>query len=523
MKIQPKTKLFQPEMPLIFLIGACVGVRRRKIITFISACFAMLVLLGCAVAQASDRTARSHLELRSSDARLVQSFNWAKQQAMDYAYDGDPVGPWYEASLPGRRAFCMRDVSHQVAGAHALGLSRYTHNMLRRFAENISASKDWCSYWEINNLGHPAPIDFKSDTEFWYNLPANFDVLDACYRMYLWTGDRTYIEDPVFLNFYDHSVTDYVSRWDLGIDRIMTRRNPLQTPPFFHGDPSYEESRRDVVLGLDLLATQYAGYRSYAAIQAIRGDAARAQFFLASALDVKRLVNTDWWNPSGGFFYALLDVNGKFHGRAGVDLLYRDVAEDGVKTQSALDTLLTDMRNEPASAVEVESHYPEVLYRYGKPDAAYEEIVDLTRTGRERREYPEVSYSTIGAIVNGLMGINVEPAVPIEDVAQGKPFEEIVQTLPQLTSSTSWVELRNLPIGNGLVTVRHDGNQKTVLTNMGKTALTWEAEFSGSYPILKVNGKPIKSHVHTGYLGLFATSITVTVPAGNRASVEVLK
>jgi hypothetical protein len=240
-------------------------------------------------------------------------------------------------------------------------------------------------------------------------------------------------------------------------------------------------------------------------------------------LDVKRLVNTDWWNPSGGFFYALLDVNRKFQGRAGVDLLYRDVAEDGFKAQSALDTLLTNLRDEPASAVEVESHYPEILYRYGKPNAAYEEIVDLTRAGRERREYPEVSYSTIGAIVNGLMGINVEPAVPIEDVAQGKPFEEVVKTLPQLTSSTSWVELRNLPIGNGLVTVRHDGNQKTVLTNMGKTALTWEAEFSGSYPILKVNGKRIKSHIHTCYLGLFATSITVTVPAGNRASVEVLK
>ena len=56
---------------------------------------------------------------------------------MNYAYDGDPVGLWYEAALPGRRAFCMRDVSHQVAGAQALGLSSYTHNMLRHFAENI--------------------------------------------------------------------------------------------------------------------------------------------------------------------------------------------------------------------------------------------------------------------------------------------------------------------------------------------------------------------------------------------------
>jgi hypothetical protein len=144
---------------------------------------------------------------------------------MSYVFDGDPVGPWFEAALPGRRAFCMRDVSHQVAGAQALGLSKYTHNMLRRFAENISASKAWCSYWEINYLKRPAPIDFKSDDAFWYNLPANFDVLDACYRMYLWTGDRTYVEDPVFLNFYAHTVTDYVSQRDLGVEGRAWRQD----------------------------------------------------------------------------------------------------------------------------------------------------------------------------------------------------------------------------------------------------------------------------------------------------------
>jgi hypothetical protein len=261
------------------------GTCHRATIAVIAACLALLFSSAHVTAQTANHKRLSRLELKSSDTRLVQSFNWAKQQAMAFVYDGDPVGPWYEASLPSRRAFCMGDVSHQVAGAQALGLSQYTHNMLHRFAENISASKDWCSYWEIDYLNRPAPVDYKNDSEFWYNLPANFDVLDACYRMYLWTGDRTYIEDPVFLNFYDHTVTDYVSRWDLGADRIMTRRNPLQTSPFFHGDPSYEESRRDVTLGADLLATQFAGYRSYAAIQSIRGDHASAQIYLGRVRD----------------------------------------------------------------------------------------------------------------------------------------------------------------------------------------------------------------------------------------------
>ena len=520
-KIQPGTTFINRKALRASLKCRLAGVCNLATVVFSTACFAILPFSATSIAQTNQRTRHSSLELRSSDTQLVQSFNWARQQAMAYVFDGDPVGPWYEAALPGRRAFCMRDVAHQVAGAQALGLSKYTHNMLRRFAENISASKDWCSYWEINYLNQPAPIDFKSDSEFWYNLPANFDVLDACYRMYLWTGDRTYIEDPVFFNFYDHTVTDYVSRWDLGVDRIMGRRNPPQTPPFFRGDPSYEESRRDMVLGVDLLATQYAGYRSYAAIQAIRGDDHTAQMYLGSALDLKELINRAWWNPAGGYFFAFLDEDHQFNGRASADLLYRDVAEEGPKTQGAIDTLLEKMRNESASEVEPESHYAEILYRYGKPEQAYAVVMGLSRPGRERKEYPEVSYSMIGAIVNGLMGINVEPNVPIEDVARGKRFETVVRTMPQLTAKTTWAELRHLPIGDGSIDVRHYGERRTILINHGEADLNWKAAFPGKFATLVVNGKSAVAHTEFCHLGHAVTWVRIQVKPGKSARVEV--
>ena len=164
--------------------------------------------------------ASSELALNSSDARLVDAFNWAKKQALAFAFDGDPVGPWYEAALPGREAFCMRDVAHQAMGAHALGLARHTRNMLHRFAENISDSRDWCSYWEIDRYNRPAPVDYKNDAQFWYCLPANYDVLDACHRMYVWTGDQSYLDDPVFLNFYSRTVNDFEQRWGIWIRPI---------------------------------------------------------------------------------------------------------------------------------------------------------------------------------------------------------------------------------------------------------------------------------------------------------------
>ena len=97
----------------------------------------------------------SPFTLQSSSARLDAAARWATGQALAYARNDDPVGPWYEAALPGREAFCMRDVAHMSAGAAVLGLGAYTKNMLLQFAAHISASKDWCTYWEITKDGSP--------------------------------------------------------------------------------------------------------------------------------------------------------------------------------------------------------------------------------------------------------------------------------------------------------------------------------------------------------------------------------
>jgi hypothetical protein len=474
----------------------------------------------------------SQLVLDSSDLRLVQAFNWAKQQALAYVFDGDPVGPWYEAALPGRQAFCMRDVSHQSIGAQALGLALYTKNMSRRFAENISDSRDWCSYWEIDRLNRPAPVDYKNDAEFWYNLPANFDVLDTCFRMYLWTGDTTYISDPAFLNFYDRTVGDYVNRWSLGLDIVMKRKrwmnirgqfdphNRFQT---YRGDPSYEESQADFVLGVDLLATQYAAYRAYAYIQEIRGDGVTAQTYLKKAADVKNLINERWWDEKTHHFYSFLNQNGQFQGRSDADLLYRDAAEDGPKAESALNELLNRIKSHPSSGVEDESHYPEILYRYGAPDVAYAQILDLTAEGRDRREYPEVSYSVIGAIVTGLMGVTLQTSSPLEAGPHWDYVEVVLKTLPGLAPQTPWAELRNLPIGRNEVTVRQEGVRATVLSNQSGPSLIWQPTFPLPATTLLVNGKPVQANRGVEYLGRVTSWVRVPVGAGDTVRVEVPK
>jgi hypothetical protein len=474
--------------------------------------------------------AAGEIELNTSDARLSAAFTWARRQALSYAFEGDPVGDWYEAALPGRQAFCMRDVSHQSMGAQALGLAPHSLNMLREFAANISDSKDWCSDWEIDRYGRPAPVDYQSDARFWYDLPANFDVLDACYRMYLWTGDLQYVEDPVFLNFYQRTVSDYVERWALDLGHVMKRErlmnirgefNPYDKFQPSRGIPGYDEGRKDFVVGVDLLAAEYAAYRDYSQVEALRGKFEKAEVYAKQARELKNFVNTTWWNPKSGHFYSVLDENHQLQGRNDVDVLYYGVAEDGPQAETARNDLEARVKANPSGPVERESHYPEVLFRYGAPDAAYSEIMDLARRGRYRREYPEVSFSVVGAIVTALMGINVDASAFDHGAQQWNYVETAVKTLPSLTKETAWAEIRNLPIRANRISVRQDGNQKTTFTNQSGPALIWRAAFPEAHETLLVDGHAVKASAGKEPPGRPDSWVQVTVGAGDTEVVEV--
>jgi hypothetical protein len=58
--------------------------------------------------------------------------------------------------------------------------------------------------------------------------------------------------------------------------------------------------------------------------------------------------------------------------------------------------------------IEEESYVALTLFRYGRNDAAYQVLADISNPRKSRREYPEVSYSVIEAFVSGVMGL--EPA-----------------------------------------------------------------------------------------------------------------
>jgi hypothetical protein len=458
----------------------------------------------------------SPLRFFSPDESLCRSFDWAKEQALAHVFEGDAVGDWYEAALPKREAFCMRDVSHQAMGAHALGLEFHTLNMLRKFAANISEEKDWCTYWEINRHDRPAPVDYRNDKEFWYNLPANFDILDCCHRMFLWSGDRAYLDDPVFLNFYRRTVTDYVEHWDLGPDKALTRERFMNRTGFDRKDPyqacrgipSYdEEEPGQTRLGIDLLAFQSAAYRSYAEILSLRGESRPAAEFQRKSEVAGRLLEGFFWDGDRERFNTLLLTDGRFSSRPGMDvyILYNDALNSPDKIRRAVRSII----ERPAPNIELRSHYPEVFFRYGAHREAYELILELSDKQMSRREYPEVSFALIGALVNGLMGI--QPQGPTEGIA----------TLSRLTEKTPWAEISHLPVQKNVIRVRHTGREETTFTNLSGPSLTWVAQFYGESTGLQVDGKKTAASSSTDRAGLPVISTRVKVEPGKTITVRL--
>jgi len=479
----------------------------------INALVVALLLLGQNPAASPERG----VVFRSSDVRVNEIFAWAKTTALGYAHDGrDPVGFWYEAALPNREAFCMRDVSHQSIGAEILGLSRHNLNMMAKFAAAISASRDWCGFWEINRRNKPAPVDYLDDEQFWYNLPANPDVVQACRRLFEWTGDRDYLTNPVLSAFYEKSLTVYLDRWMLHPDQLMTRPLYLNTTlPFregrkfngVRGIPSYVESFEGFSCAGDLIAALYAACRAYGNILALRGEKDKAAEFDRKAEAYQILLNTKWWNEKENRFEMFWSPLGKFlrdDNEGETYIVWFQAASPPARAKAALDRVLSRTMN-----VENLSHLPALLYRCGDAEKAYEILLSLK--GAKRSEYPEVSFGAMEGLVAGLMGVR-------PSASQG-----LLQTLPQLTPATAWAEVASLPVLGTRVTIRHEGSKKSEFANEGSASLKWRVSFYGLHQTIRAGGKDLRALTAVDEMGNRYSFVDVDVPPGKKAAAEALR
>ena len=454
----------------------------------------------------------SKLEFRSSDPALNASFAWAKQQALAYAHaEADPIGPWYEAALPDRNAFCMRDVSHQTTGAAALGLYEANHNMLQLFASSVSVDRNWAGYWEIDKQGRPSSADYLNDDDFWYNLPANFDVIDAAYRMWLWTGDNTYIQSSPMLNLFRHSAHEYVDAWSLSPaailsrPRIMNRR--LQRGKFVdaRGIPSYTEETQDFIVGSDLIAAEYRAFRDMHIIEERLGHALTARQYDAEAARLSFLLERDGWNHTDRHLAGALSREKGWRGDGDDLALYFGSLSDLAHVRESLQYISSEdhWKNE---GIEAESYLPQTFYRYGDKESAYKVLLDLSRDDKPRREYPETSYAVIAALVTGAMG--VEPKY------DPRKHAIVLATFPQLESDEEKAELTGLRIFTGTVDVSEVGLHRVSMKNETSNVFIWRALFPGLHRQILVDGQRRRAHAATLVDGRPVSWVDVTLEVG---------
>lgn len=443
----------------------------------------------------------------STDLQLERSYKWAKAKALSYAHDsGDPVGSWYEAALPNREAFCMRDVSHQTVGAHIIGLAKHNKNMMMKFAENISEPKDWCTYWEINRHDKPAPVDYASDTEFWYCLNANSDVIQACLKMYEWTGDTDYIHDYRMRNFYDKSVNEFVERWKLRPDCIMDRPQYMNMPDNFNPDysfhtcrglPSYVENFPGLTATVDLVGGLYAGYNAYARIATLAGDKKNARIASARAREYQNLLEKKWWDKENRRYNTFWTVERKFARGEGVPfLLWFDAVADNDRIRAGV----ADILAKKDWNIENRSYFPALFYRLGYNEDAYRELTTLPAA--DRADYPEVSYGVVEGIVGGAMGLRPSAS------------EKSVSTLSRVAGHTS--EIKNVPALGGYISLRHEGIAASELENNTAMDLTWNASFAGNHPTVTANGKKYSTKVIKDARGNEISTASIDLPRGKK-------
>ena len=186
-----------------------------------------------------------------------------------------------------------------------------------------------------------------------------------------------------------------------------------------------------------------------------------------------------------------------------------------IKTEVVLDELEKRLKlDEDAlhgivGGVEGRTYLPEIFLKYGRSRAGYRALTAMMDPGLKRREYPEVSYTVIGNLGGGLMGIR--PLVP----------EQTVETFPQLTEETGWAALNHVPVGGNVISVKHVRNDETTLSNEHGPSLIWRAAFPGKFRVLFSDGREIPATTFRRDEGNTETYSLVHIARGESRVVRV--
>ncbi len=488
----------------------------------------ILALIGAGTMLSASGVGAASLALETSNPKLERSFQWAVQKALSYVQTGktgvvdgherqrQSVGsvkyiPSYWAGYTWRTAFYSRDYCHQAAGAHLLDLQQENLSMLRAFAGSATAGRKWYPLWALNFDGSPFKLDYAGDHSFVREVPAVFELVEQCHRQYLWTGDPAYVTDPVLSNYCARAVTEFIQLHDTLIPNGVAEGDGSGN--IFRGSATYNEIRSPLIEAGDGIACQYQALLAYAGLLAARGEPGQAAAFERKAGDLRAFFNTQWGVKTNETLYvrgydtrkrALTDF-----GRENSWFMpMKFITLPSPRTDAYLDFIArsVDSPGGRPSNLEAISYLPGVFFPYNRAEEGWkwlEYIMD-----QPDREYPEISYTLIGHVVEGLLGF--EPNAP----------ERSFLTVSRLPRAVERLGVRNLPLAGHRIGVTHEGASRSAAAHTsGPRPLKWHACFYGDHAAIAVNGQPMPARP-TLLHGVRASVVTVELAPGQSATAD---
>ena len=469
------------------------------------------------------------LSIETPDAKLLAAFPWAIAKALSYVQTGKsgpvdrhegnspgvgnvPYMPCYWAGYTSRSAFYSRDYCHQAAGAHLLGQERETLAMLRAVAGSANESRKWFPLWALNFDGSPFRLDWNSDDSFVREVPAVFELVEQCWRQYLWTGDRATVDDPVLRTYCDRAMTDFIALHDTRRPNGIAEGDG--SGDIFRGSATYNEVASDAPLveSGDGIACQYQAALAYSRLLAARGDRATSRAYARKAAKLQRTFQTEWGVAEGVAEYVRgYDRFGRAQTDFGLEnswfMPMKRLPEPGPRTDAYLDFIARSVGSAKGrpSNLEAITYLPGVFFPYNRSAEAWKWLAYIIE--QPDKEYPEISFTLVAHVVEGLAGF--EPNAP----------DARFSTISRLPDGMRSLGVRGIPLGRSLVDVHHEGLTRTRATNSGGgIPLTWEARFYGTRKALTVDGRPRRA-ADKALNGVPYCSVSITLAPGETVTV----
>jgi len=484
---------------------------------------------------------KSELSIQSDNATLQDGFNWAVNKTGQFVMTGQEgvvnkdernkngTGtavyiPSYWAGYYDRTAFYGRDFVHQAVGAQIVGLWDENYSMFKIFAANATEARDWWTLWAFNFDGTPHQIDYRGDEKFVKEVPAQFELIEMAYKQYLWSGDKRYVTDSVLWNFYTRTLTDFVDLHDTNNNGVAEGKGGI-----WAGSCTYNERGEYPIEAGDGIACQYQATLAYAHMLKARGEKEQAQSWYDKATELKKYFNNKWsvlnGNSSDSYARGINKKGVKLTGFGKENSWFMPlklITEPGKRNDDYLQFIsenlgegIGTMPTAPHN-IEAYTYIPDMYFHYNWNDEAWKwmkYILSVKDLPHERPsqgtngDYPEISYTIVSQVVEGMMGID-------PNAITGH-----ITTAARLPKGVNIVKINNVRFGNYRVDVEHTGIQKTVLTNQSSQVLNWEVRFYGAHKALIVNGKSINAE-QKNINGEKVSFVNVSVDSGLTVTVE---